>query len=121
MRCSFQALTIADLIKNIEGNLGSRMGVDMWAPGRVRDKTELTEKYDFKLAYAGTGQIGDVIHPQTPGFSATQETMLDLQDPGGAPDLFRALEKQLGLKLTKNKAQFDSLAVDHADRVPTGN
>jgi uncharacterized protein (TIGR03435 family) len=121
MRWSFQAFPISDLIKNIDSQLGSRIGFNTWAPGRVMDKTELTGKYDFKLTYAEAGQIGDMFNPQTAGFSAAQESRLDVQDPGGGPDFVRALEKQLGLKLIKSKAAFDSLVVDHAERVPTEN
>ena len=36
--------------------------------------------------------------------------------------LFTALEKQLGLKLTKVKdVPVDMLIVDHVDKTPTGN
>jgi uncharacterized protein (TIGR03435 family) len=121
MRWTFQALPVSDLVKNIEGNLGSLTGLDSWAPGRVLDKTELTGKYDFKIVYASNGQIGDVLQPKTGGASATQQNMLDVPDPGGGPDLFTALEKQLGLKLTKTKAMFEALVVDRAERVPSGN
>ncbi len=39
----------------------------------------------------------------------------------GGPDIFTALEKQLGLKLTKGKAMFDVLVIDRVERIPTGN
>jgi uncharacterized protein (TIGR03435 family) len=44
-------------------------------------------------------------------------------DPtGGAPDIFTAVEKQLGLKLVKVRdIPVDTLIVDNADKVPTEN
>ena len=44
-------------------------------------------------------------------------------DPtGGAPDIFTAVEKQLGLKLVKVKdIPVDILIVENADKVPTAN
>lgn len=78
-------------------------------PSRTEDKTGLTAKYDFTLEYASAGMAG-------------------LPDPAGeaepsdsAPDLFTALEKQLGLKLEKSKTQLDVVVVDHVDRQPTEN
>jgi uncharacterized protein (TIGR03435 family) len=38
-----------------------------------------------------------------------------------APNLFTALEKQLGLKLEKSKTQLDVVVVDHMDKTPTEN
>jgi uncharacterized protein (TIGR03435 family) len=40
-------------------------------------------------------------------------------DPG--PDLFFALETQLGLRLEKTKILVDVLVIDHIDRLPSEN
>jgi uncharacterized protein (TIGR03435 family) len=41
---------------------------------------------------------------------------------GGLPNIFAALEKQIGLKLVKTpNIPLDVIVVDHIDRVPTGN
>ncbi|HEY6346852.1 MAG TPA: TIGR03435 family protein [Bryobacteraceae bacterium] len=40
---------------------------------------------------------------------------------GGGPNIFTALEKQLGLKLEKGKRPVDFLVIDQADKVPTEN
>jgi uncharacterized protein (TIGR03435 family) len=43
-------------------------------------------------------------------------------DPGDdAPDVFRAVEEQLGLKLQSTKGDLDVLVVDHIERTPTDN
>jgi uncharacterized protein (TIGR03435 family) len=45
----------------------------------------------------------------------------DADQPDGAPDLFTALEKQLGLKLEKSKTALDVIVIDHMDKQPTEN
>jgi uncharacterized protein (TIGR03435 family) len=42
-------------------------------------------------------------------------------DLNGAPDIFGAIQQQLGLKLESAKADVPTLVIDHAERVPTGN
>lgn len=41
-------------------------------------------------------------------------------EPGG-PDLFEALQQQLGLKLQPEKVTIQAVIVDHLDKVPTAN
>jgi uncharacterized protein (TIGR03435 family) len=43
------------------------------------------------------------------------------QDPSGLPDLFGALEKQLGLKLEQKKLLINMVIVDRADKMPAEN
>ena len=64
---------------------------------RVIDKTGLTGKYDFTLRYAPAGT-------DAPG-----------------PDLFGALESQLGLKLEPVKISLDVVVVDRAEKIPLEN
>jgi len=42
-------------------------------------------------------------------------------EPNGAPDIFGAVQQQLGLKLESAKADVPTLIIDRAERVPTGN
>jgi uncharacterized protein (TIGR03435 family) len=64
----------------------------------VVDKTGITGNYDVKLSYA------------TAGFPNAN-----------LPDLFTALQEQLGLKLVPQKVPVDYLVIDHVDRSPTEN
>jgi uncharacterized protein (TIGR03435 family) len=119
---TFQARPISGFLFLIQSSLGSMTGPNTWAPARVIDKTGLTGLYDFKLEFAGGMGPGAAFQPQQSlGASAGPDGMLDIQDPGGGPDLFTALEKQLGLTLTKGKATYDVLVIDKASRVPTEN
>jgi uncharacterized protein (TIGR03435 family) len=71
----------------------------------VVDATGLTEEYEFALYWI----------PQPPGADPSMA-----EDPKG-PDLFAALQQQMGLKLEPKKGPVEMLVIDHADRVPTEN
>jgi uncharacterized protein (TIGR03435 family) len=64
----------------------------------IIDKTGIAGTYDFKLHYA------TVDHP----------------DPN-LPDLFTAVQEQLGLKLVPQKVPVEILVIDHVDKIPTEN
>ena len=73
----------------------------------VVDQTGLTGKYDFILSWTPDetqfGALG--ARPPTPS-----------DDPNAPPDLFTAIQQQLGLKLEAKKAQADVLVIDHVER-----
>jgi uncharacterized protein (TIGR03435 family) len=66
----------------------------------VVDHTGLTGAYDIKLSYAP--------------LNATNADSTN-------PDIFTAIQEQLGLKLVPAKVPVDYLVIDHVDRVPTEN
>jgi uncharacterized protein (TIGR03435 family) len=64
----------------------------------VVDKTGLTATYDYTLSYAPAN------------------------DPNSnLPDIFTAVQEQLGLKLVPQKVPVEFLVIDHLDRIPTDN
>jgi len=71
----------------------------------VIDRTGLAGSYDVNLEWA----------PSDPD-AANAAT-----DAPERPDIFRALEEQLGLRLEMAMTPIDVLVVDHADKVPLGN
>jgi uncharacterized protein (TIGR03435 family) len=79
----------------------------------VIDKTGLTQKYDFILEYT----------PDLSGVPPPPEAAAPLAPPASEllPNLPSALEKQLGLKLTRAKAKLDVIVVDHVEKTPTEN
>ena len=78
----------------------------------VVDATGLTGKYDFSVDYAGGF-----------GTDGPYARMLeaDASEPAGLPDIFNALESQLGLKLEKRKIAQKFLIVDQMEKTPAGN
>jgi uncharacterized protein (TIGR03435 family) len=55
-------------------------------------------------------------------FVAIQYSQLGTNtEADGAPDIFGAVQQQLGLKLEPAKAQIEMLVVDHLERTPTEN
>jgi uncharacterized protein (TIGR03435 family) len=71
-------------------------------PLSVTDQTGLTGRYDAVLDF------GPDAMPTNAGSS---------DDEIGLPPLTEALEKQLGLKLVKQNAQVDVLAIDHIEKL----
>lgn len=72
----------------------------------IIDKTGLAGHYDFTLKFAPDRTVMS---------ASTESAPQDLP-----PDLFTAMQQQLGLKLTPTKAPADVLIIDDADR-PTQN
>lgn len=94
IRFSFRMVTITQLLGALQHATGIAHAVD---------HTGLQGKYDVKLGFSlGVGRADD-----------------DAIEPG--PDVFWALEKQLGLKLRKARAPLDVVVVDHVDRTPVEN
>jgi uncharacterized protein (TIGR03435 family) len=80
----------------------------------VLDKTGLTGKYDFTLEYTPVLPPGQLLPPgaQAPAAGSASDPGLTIAD---------ALERQLGLKLTADKAKLDVVVVDKVEKVPTAN
>jgi uncharacterized protein (TIGR03435 family) len=81
----------------------------------IVDMTKLTGDYDFTLIWSPdvTPEPGGAAEAPAPG-------------PAGlvadaAPQLFDALERELGLKLAPRKVATDIMVVDSANRVPADN
>ena len=68
----------------------------------VKNLTELEGQYSFRLEWS----------PDR-GFNG--------EDPSGGPNIFSALQEQLGLKLETGKDRIESLVIDKATKMPTEN
>jgi uncharacterized protein (TIGR03435 family) len=123
----YQAKPISDLVRQLGGFVNSSTGAKDGSPSpRIVDKTGLTAKYDFALEFDCQSRAGiAAIFRNLPAFAgrggdtpAPQEP-----DPGsGLPNIFVAIEKQLGLKLVKVKdVPTDILVIDRADKTPEEN
>jgi uncharacterized protein (TIGR03435 family) len=94
-----KGITSADLAKMLTQVLSDELG------RLVIDRTNLTGKYDLTLKW-------------TP--SMGQPPMLNGQPDTSAPDIFTAVQEQLGLKLESTKAPVPVLVIDHAE-LPSEN
>jgi uncharacterized protein (TIGR03435 family) len=83
----------------------------------VSDKTGLTGAYDFTLKFdASRGAIAVGPNVQA-AMGPPQES-----EPSGLPNIAKAIEQQLGLKLVRRKdITLDTIAIDEAQRIPAGN
>jgi uncharacterized protein (TIGR03435 family) len=75
----------------------------------VLDKTQLSGNYDFKLQWTPEG--GDPTHNPVADLATAAPT-----PNTAAPDIFRAVQEQLGLKLESQKAPMDALVIDRIER-----
>lgn len=111
--------TMASFCRGLGADINMSNGAPIGGPqARVVDKTGLTGTYEFTLEFAGsTGALG-----MMPSAPAEGEPGMPLASDPGAPDIFAAVQKQLGLKLVKVRdIPVDMLIVESADKVPTEN
>jgi uncharacterized protein (TIGR03435 family) len=101
-----QNTTMAQLAERLQG-----MSQELSWP--VADATELTGGWDFTLIWTpGTG-----VMPGPPGSTGP----VAASEPTGALTFFEAVEKQLGLKLEKQKRPAPVIVIDHIEQKPTEN
>jgi uncharacterized protein (TIGR03435 family) len=119
-RRKFQEYTMAGFAASLGLLIGRAQGKSLEPNGspqpRVADKTGLTEKkYTFIVEYNC---------PACAPLSATTQTGSAPveNDPGGFPDIFGALQKQLGLRLDKaTDVPTDVIVIESLNKMPTEN
>jgi uncharacterized protein (TIGR03435 family) len=89
--------------------------------GPVQDGTGIKGSWDFTLSFSSIDQLRSGAAgggtPSTDGSSASPTA----SDPSGAVSLFDAVNRQLGLKLEKQRRPAPVLVIDHIDEKPTEN
>jgi uncharacterized protein (TIGR03435 family) len=113
--------SMATFCRGLGAQINASNGVPMGGPQpRVVDRTGLDGVYEFTLEFEGAMLPAGMMPPAPTGGDPSPPVASDLGD--GAPNLFTALEKQLGLKLQRVKnASVDVLIIDKVDKVPTEN
>lgn len=110
MRSVHRRMDNGYLLVRMRGRLQTTAKLAEWLQppddGPVADKTGLTERFDFALEY-------------------TQELANGLPDtaaqPPVIPDLFSALQQQLGLQLVRKKIPLQVVVIESVDKLPSGN
>ena len=100
-----QAVTVAALIPTLAGFVGRP----------VLDRTGLAGNYDFKMQWAR-----DDSQVQTPSASAPNGQPPPPPTDSSGPNLFTAIQQQLGLRLEAGKGPVEIIVIDHIER-PSGN
>ena len=112
MRARFQLLSLDEFANHLRGYLTTALGR---TSGPINNRTGLTGKYDFTFAFrVGSSAVVSGVN----GVSAQAEPV----GGSGLPDIFRALERQLGLKLVSvERIPLKVLVVDSVEKMPTEN
>jgi len=93
----------------------------------VVDMTGLTGKYNFTLYFAPEGLAGMRLpggpppNAPPPGEGGVGMPAASASDAQSGPNLFTALQEQLGLRLEQKKGPVDLLVIDHVEMIPTQN
>lgn len=114
MRYTFRGQTISDLSRSAGRQLGAYLGSGEFSPARIIDETGLTGRYDFRLEFDPSGSRG--MPSPSEMLSGTMDGPV-----GRAPDIVTAIEKQLGLTMSKGKIPIDVLVIDRVEKTPTEN
>jgi uncharacterized protein (TIGR03435 family) len=117
-RVKYQEYTMQLFVQNLGFAVGRAQGKtldDGFFQPRIADKTGLAGKYTFILEYNCPACVP--LAATSPGRGDA-----DPSEPGGLPDIFVALQKQLGLRLDKSTdVSMDVIVVENLDKVPTAN
>jgi len=123
-RIKDQEWTMADLARQLGPWIGTSQGKsldDGFFQPRVVDKTGLNGKYTFILEYACNACAPPPAKPSAypDGSDGAASTT---SEPGTFPDIFLAIQKQLGLKLVRGTdVPMKVVVVDALDKTPTEN
>ena len=124
MRTKYQERTMAEFVSALGSfvamSQGKRLDGNYLLP-RVVDRTGLTGKYTFILESAGPA-----LPPGLPSMPAlangADNSVAAASDPSGAPDIFTAIQKQLGLRLDKTAdVPLDYIVIENLEKTPTPN
>lgn len=88
----------------------------------VLDMSENKAAYDIVLEFTpDEGTRGGMMGMRMAGPGGGPAGPAPERPEGSAPNIFTAIQEQLGLKLESRKAPVEILVVDHAEKVPTEN
>jgi uncharacterized protein (TIGR03435 family) len=107
-------------------DLATRLSNQLSKP--VTDTTGLTGKYDFTLTFLpdySVGPMGPLPPPPPPaaggGEAGRGPVPAPPTDAEAPPDIFAAIQAQLGLKLESKKGPVEQIVIDHIEKTPTEN
>jgi uncharacterized protein (TIGR03435 family) len=87
----------------------------------VRDATELAGSWDLSFTFSARSMPIAPPPPRMGDAGPTGAPVPTASDPTGTYTIFEAIEKQLGLKLEKEKRNMPVIVIDHLEQKPTEN
>lgn len=93
-----QNSTMAEFATDLQGSMADRPVVDETGLG--------SKRYDFILKWT----------PDAPAMDRTTRAQAAADNPDAPPDIFAAIQQQLGLKLVSTKAPVDVIVIDHVEK-----
>ncbi len=89
----------------------------------VTDATGLKGKYDFTLTFSPEGINGPMgpLPPPPPLAGVNGAPGASAPETESLPDIFAAVQSQLGLKLDPKKGPVEMIVIDHIEKTPTEN
>jgi uncharacterized protein (TIGR03435 family) len=91
----------------------------------VTDATSLKDKFDFTLTFSleGLNMQGPMgpMPALAPGSGAGAAGPVSVPEGEAPPDLFAAVQAQLGLRLEPKKGPVQMIVIDHLEKTPTEN
>lgn len=124
-RWKYQERTMAEFLLNLGILIQSSQGKNVLQGSvtpRVVDKTGLTGRYTFILEFYDASMANLSLGGLRRAGDAGNEPPPPTSDPSGAPNIFAAVQKQLGLRLDKTPdVPLDVIVVDSVDKAPTEN
>jgi len=106
-RWTFQQTPVSTLVNALENRFRQP----------VADATSLKGNYDFMLTFSGEG----LKPPTVAGMPITPPIGVVPSETDLPPNVFSALESELGLKLEKIKGRVEVLVIDQAEKTPIPN
>jgi uncharacterized protein (TIGR03435 family) len=99
---NIQNATMAEFASDLQGILADRPVVDRTGLG--------SKRYDFILKWTADAPAN------TPANNGATGAPSAAENPDAPPDIFAAIQEQLGLKLESTKAQVDVIVIDHVEK-----
>jgi uncharacterized protein (TIGR03435 family) len=119
-RWKYQEQTMEVLAADLGNMVRMSLGDPPSKRPEVIDKTGLHGKYSFYLEYSCAGCPGEMA-AHYPDYSEGLGSGM-ASTPSGLPNIFTAVEKQLGLRLRKvNHVPVDVVILEHLDKTPREN
>jgi uncharacterized protein (TIGR03435 family) len=107
-----QNITMAQFADSLRGRAGN-------LDSPILDSTGIEGGWDFTLTFNPILSLNQPTAVRPPEAGQPGDSGAAASDPSGGYSIFEAIEKQLGLKLEKQKRSSSIIVIDHIEQTPT--